>query len=196
MKNTKVRMLVEGAVMVALATVLSYIRIVKLPWGGSVTLLSMLPIILYSIKYGVRSGLFAAFVFSLFQLGQGFIDGLLGWGLTPVMLVSCILLDYVFAYTSIGLGGAFREHGTAGYVAGTVLAVFVRFLIHVISGVVIWHSTGDLWSAVSKYTQDNEILYSVLYNGAYMLPEMVFTTIGAVVLFKVPVTKKLLTQNA
>ena len=67
MKNEKVLTLVEGAVMVALATVLSFIKIVHLPWGGSVTLLSMLPIIVFSIKRGVANGLAASFVFALIQ---------------------------------------------------------------------------------------------------------------------------------
>ena len=65
MKNSKTLTLVEGAVMVALATVLSFIRVYKLPWGGSITLLSMLPIAVFSIKHGVAKGLGAAFVFSL-----------------------------------------------------------------------------------------------------------------------------------
>mgnify|MGYP000815191690 CR=1 FL=1 len=82
MKNEKVLTLVEGAVMVALATVLSFVKIVHLPWGGSVTLLSMLPIIVFSIKRGVANGLAASFVFALIQFIQGCADGLFGWGLT------------------------------------------------------------------------------------------------------------------
>ena len=76
MKNSKTLTLVEGAVMVALATVLSFIRVYKLPWGGSITLLSMLPIAVFSIKHGVAKGLGAAFVFSLIQFIQGITDGL------------------------------------------------------------------------------------------------------------------------
>ena len=75
MKNKKVLTLVEGAVMVALATVLSFVKIVHLPWGGSVTLLSMLPIIVFSIKRGVANGLAASFVFALIQFIQGCADG-------------------------------------------------------------------------------------------------------------------------
>lgn len=189
MKNTKTKILVEGAVMVALAAVLSYIRIIKLPWGGSVTLLSMLPIIVFGIKYGIKSGLFAAFVFSLVQLGQGAADGLFGWGLSPVMLVSCIFLDYIGAYTIIGVGGIFRNKGLSGWMGGTALAVVLRFVFHFLSGVVIWHSTGNLWEG---FATDNEWLYSLVYNGAYMLPELVFTMIGAAALFKVPQTKKII----
>ena len=161
--------------MVALAAVLSFIRVYRLPWGGSITLLSMLPIAVYSIKRGLKAGFAASFVFSLFQLFQGITDGLFGWGLTPVMLIACILLDYVLAYTSLGIAGIFRNKGAAGWLGGTILAVFIRFVFHFLSGVVIWHSYGELWNGFST---DNTVLYSLLYNGSYMLPEMIFTGIA------------------
>lgn len=186
---SKTKVLVEGAIMVALATVLCYIRVFRLPWGGSITLLSMLPIAVYSIKYGIKSGLMASFVFALIQFGQGVIDGLFGWGLSPVMLVACILLDYILAYTVIGLAGIFRSKGFMGWIAGTTLAVVIRFLVHFISGVVIWHSYGELWTGFST---ENEFLYSFLYNGAYMLPELIFTVIGIVLIAKIPQIKKLI----
>ena len=188
MKNST-KIMVEAAVMVALAAVLSYIRIIKLPWGGSVTLLSMLPIIVFSVKRGVKCGLAASFAFSLIQLGQGIIDGIFSWGLSPVMLAACIFLDYIGAYSIIGIGGIFRNKGTAGILSGTVLAVFLRFCVHFASGVVVWHSFGELWNGFST---DNTYLYSFLYNGAYMLPEMTFTVIGAAALFSVPQTKRVL----
>lgn len=186
--HAKILALVEGAVMVALAAVLSYIRVFTLPWGGSVTLLSMLPICVYSIRRGIKNGLFASFVFALIQLGQGAIDGLFGWGLTPVILIACIMLDYILPFTVLGFAGVFRRKGTAGWVAGTALAVFMRFLLHFLSGIVIWHSAGMLWEGFST---ENEYLYSLLYNGCYMLPELIFTVAGALVLFKVPQTRKL-----
>lgn len=183
-------MLVEGAVMIALATVLSFIRVYKLPWGGSITLLSMLPIAVFSIKYGVKKGLCVAFVFSLIQFVQGVTDGLFGWGLTPVMLVACILLDYILAYSVLGFAGMFRSKGSGGWLAGTMLALFLRFACHFGSGVIIWKSFGELWDGFST---NNSYLYSFLYNGSYMLPEMIFTGIGAFLLFKIPQTRKMLT---
>ena len=192
MTNSKTRCLVEGAIMIALAAVLSYIRIIKLPWGGSITLLSMLPIVIFSIKRGVKQGLVAALIFSLIQLGQGIIDGLFGWGLTVGMLIACIFIDYIGAYTIIGIGGIFRNKGLAGWVGGTALAIFIRFLFHFISGIVIWKSYGELWSGFST---DNSYLYSLLYNGAYMLPELIFTVVGAAILFKIPQIKKLIVSE-
>lgn len=189
MKNTKTKMLVEGAAMVALATVLSFIRVYKLPWGGSITLLSMLPICVYSIRWGIRPGFIVSFAYSLVQFVQGIMDGLFGWGLTPGMLIASIMLDYILAFTVLGIAGIFRKNKKSGAIAGIVLAGVLRFVIHFLSGVVIWHSFGELWDGFST---SNEWLYSLLYNGAYMLPEIIFTVIGAVVLLSVPQTKKLM----
>jgi len=190
--SQKTKLLVEGAAMVALATVLSFIRIIKMPWGGSVTLLSMLPIVIFSIKNGVKNGLICSFVFSLVQFAQGIMDGLFGWGLTPGSLIACIIIDYLLAFTVLGLAGLFRDKGLNGWIGGTVLALLLRLLMHFISGVVIWHSFGELWGGFST---ESTVLYSLLYNGAYMVPEIIFTTIGAVVLLKAPQTRKFILND-
>ena len=190
MKNTKIQVLVEGAVMVALATVLSFLKIVQFPWGGAITVLSMLPIVVFALRYGAVKGAAVSFVYSLVQLGQGILmDGLLGWGLTPVALISCIVLDYIGAFSVLCLAGLFGNKKFGGIIGGTVLAVALRFALHYLSGVLIFHSFGELWNGFST---DNTWLYSLLYNGAYMLPETVFTTLGAIVLFKTPQMRKLL----
>ena len=178
--------------MVALATVLSFIRVFKLPWGGSITLLSMLPIVLFSIRRGVKSGLTVSFVFALVQFAQGVMDGLFGWGLTPGMLIACILLDYLGAFTVLGIAGSFRRKGLPGWIGGISLAVALRFVLHFLSGVVIWQSFGELWNGFST---DNTFLYSFLYNGCYMLPELIFTLVGAVALLSAPQTKRLLLED-
>lgn len=191
-KSFDTKALVEGAMMVALATVLSFIRVFKMPWGGSITLLSMLPITLYSIRRGVKAGMMASILFALIQFFQGIMDGLFGWGLTPGMLIACILLDYLLAFSVLGLAGLFRTKGIPGYIGGIALAVGLRFVMHFLSGVIIWQSFGQLWETF--YTE-NSVLYSLLYNGAYMLPEMIFTIIGAVALLQVPYIKKVLKEE-
>lgn len=192
MKNEKVLTLVEGAVMVALATVLSFIKIINLPWGGSITLLSMLPIVIFSLKRGIGHGLAASFVYSLIQFGQGCAEGIFGWGLTPVALVACIFIDYIFAFTVLGIAGIFRKHGTPGMIGGSVLAMTLRLVCHYTSGVLIFGSFGELWNGL---TINEPWLYSLLYNGAYMLPEIVFTTVGVVILLSVPQAKKTIKCN-
>ncbi|MCM1058123.1 MAG: energy-coupled thiamine transporter ThiT [Firmicutes bacterium] len=189
MRDTKTKIMVEGAVMVALATALSFIPIIQLPWGGTVTLLSMLPIAIFSIRRGIRPGLAVSFLYALIQFAQGAMKGLFGWGLTPGMLIACIFLDYIGAFFVLGLAGIFRKKNFPGWMGGITLAVCLRFLFHFLSGVVIWHSVGELWKGFST---DNTYLYSFLYNGCYMLPELVLTLAGAAALLTAPQTKKLI----
>lgn len=193
MKNKKLLALVEGAVMVALATVLCFIRVFRFPWGGSITLLSMLPIVIFSIRRGVKMGLLASFVFALIQFLQGVMDGLFGWGITGLMLVMCILFDYIVAFTVLGLAGVFGNKSLGNMVGGTVLAIFLRYVCHVISGAAVWHSVGNIWEAF--YTE-NEWLYSIVYNACYMLPELILTVAVTIVLLKLPQTKQFVAPKA
>lgn len=185
MQSEKTKILVEGAVMIALATILSFIQVYKLPQGGSITLLSMLPIVLFSIRRGTKAGFAVAFGFSLIQFLQGIMDGLFGWGLTPVTLVGCILLDYIGPFTALGIAGIFGNKKLAGCLGGITLAIVLRFLFHYFSGAIIWESIGEMWGIdfISPW------LYSLAYNGSYMLPELIFTLIGAFALLKVPRTR-------
>lgn len=175
--------------MIALAAVLSYIRVFKLPTGGAVTLMSMLPLVVFSIRHGVKYGLGASFGYALVQLVQGAMDGLFAWGLSAPMLAACIGLDYLAAFTCIGLAGVMRSRGAFGWVIGAVLTGLLRFLCHFLSGVVIWGSCGELRT---DFNIQNVWLYSLVYNGIYMLPEIAFTSIGAYALFRVPATRRLL----
>ena len=191
-KKQKTRMLAEGAVMIALATILSFLQVVKFPWGGAITVLSMLPIVLFSLRYGVKYGLGVAFVYSLIQFVQGMADGIFGWGLTPVALIACIFIDYIFAFTVLGIAGVFGNKKMFSIIGGVVVALLGRFLCHFISGVLIFNSFGELWSG---FATDNSWLYSLVYNGAYMLPEIIFTTAGAIILLKTPSIRRFLFKN-
>lgn len=182
MKNTKVQKLTLSAVMIALSTVLSLVTIFHMPLGGSVTLFSMLPVCLLSIMYGCRWGFLCAFVYSLTQLALG-IGEVAGWGLTPAALIGCILFDYLLAFTALGFAGIFRKRGVPGYIAGIALAVFLRLVSHFISGTIFFAS----WAP----EEWNPVLYSLAYNGAYMLPEFAFTVLGAILLLKEPHAAKL-----
>ncbi len=189
MRNKQLRILTEASVMIALSTVLSFIKIFQLPWGGSITLLSMLPITLFSIRRGVKNGAVASFAFALIQLLLGFtVDGLAGWGLTPAAMIGCILLDYLIPYTLLGLAGIFGNKSLASVLSGTVAVIVLRLVSHVVSGSVIFHSLGLIWNI----NIDNSWLYSLVYNSCYMVPELVLTMIGAIVIYSVSSTRKLL----
>ena len=110
MRNTKIRALCECAIMVALAFVLSYVRLFKMPLGGSVTLASMLPIMLIAIKYGPKIGLGTALVYSLTQLLQAYTEGdVFPYCETAPTLLICMLFDYIFPFTVLGLAGLGKE---------------------------------------------------------------------------------------
>lgn len=182
--------LATSAVMLALGFVLSCIPLFKMPFGGTVTPFSMLPICFVGIKYGNRWGLGTAFCYSVLQLIQA-IGEISGWGLTPLMLVATILLDYLLAFTVLGLSGLFRKHGAAGMIGGTALACFLRFAVHFVSGVVLW-ANFEKFVAFGVEWVNRPVLYSICYNGAFMLPETAMAVVGIVILSVVPQMKKLI----
>lgn len=181
-KKINVKKLTMSGIMIALSVGLSMVKIFEMPLGGSVTLLSMLPVCMLSIMFGCKWGLFCSSVYALIQLLLD-IAKVVGWGLTPAALVGCIVFDYLAAFTVLGLAGLFRKHGVPGYIGGIALASFLRFVSHVISGVVFFGS----WAPEGW----NPFIYSISYNGLYMLPEMAFTIISSIVLLKEPHAAKL-----
>ncbi len=179
---SKTRILVEGALMVALATILSMIKVFEMPFGGSVTLLSMLPLVLMSFRHGTRWGLLTAFVHSVLQMVLGFSN--VGYCPTLLSQVGCILLDYILAFTALGLAYAFSrpfKNRFVGVIVGTAIVCAIRFLCSWLSGMLIWGSYKDYYEwAVNMPVW----LYSLVYNGNYMLPETAITVIGTVFMVK------------
>ena len=172
---SKTHILVECALMIAVGTVLSNIKIFTMPNGGSVTLLSMLPFILVSFRHGVKWGLFTGFVNGCLQMLLGFYAPPAP-GLLP--LVGMILLDYVLAFTLLGLAGAFAKpfrNRLVGVAVGTAAVCLIRYLCSFLSGVLIW---GNLSEGLPAW------VYSLGYNGSYMIPETILTTAAAVLICK------------
>lgn len=186
-KKIDLRSMIECAMMVALATVLSMIKLYEAPLGGSVTLLSMLPVSVLSIRLGLKWGLTGGFLYAMIQM---FLDlgKVISWGLTPAALIGCIIFDYLLAFTVIGLAGAFRSMGRIGMILGIALALFGRFCSHLVSGTVIF----DVWMPEGW---GNPFIYSVAYNGAYMLPELVFTVAAVLILTKTPAFRRVLARG-
>ena len=172
---TKTRIMVECALMIALGTILANIKIYELPNGGSITLFSMVPFILVSFRHGVKWGLFTGFVNSLLQMLLGFYAPPAP-GLLP--LVGMILLDYVLAFSFLGLACVFAKpfkNKLVGVAVGSAAVCVLRFLCSFLSGVLIW---GNLSDGLPAW------IYSLTYNGSYMLPEGIMTTIAVVLLYK------------
>jgi thiamine transporter len=172
----------------------------------------MLPIVLISYRHGVKWGLFSGFCYSFLQMALGaktvtaaFQPGYFGEG---TMLFNAFLmcaLDYVAAYTCLGLGGIFRsklENRGLSLALGGLVALFARYLCHVLSGYILfsgyaeWFFTQDgfpAWGAALVDALSPQMLgftYSAVYNGMYMLPEMAITAIGAILISKVPVVAR------
>ena len=172
---TKTRIMVERALLIALGTILANIKIYELPNGGSITLFSMLPFIMISFRHGVKWGLFTGFVNSLLQMLLGFYAPPAP-GILP--LVGMILLDYVLAFTLLGLASAIAKpfaNKLVGVGVGTAAVCGIRFLCSFLSGVLIW---GNLSDGLAAWT------FSLTYNGSYMLPETIMTTVAAVLIYK------------
>ncbi len=186
MKKLNIRKIAVSAILIALGAVLSLIKIWTNPWGGSVTLLSMVPIVLISVMFGVPWGLFSSFVYALVQIGVD-LAGMMGWGMDIRMWIGAVVFDYVLAYTVIGLSGIFRKKGALGICFGTVFALFVRFISHFISGYIFF----DIWM---PETFSNSAIYSIIYNGTYMLPELVSTAVVIFILYKTGAIKRVLKE--
>lgn len=194
-KKKPIYKLTLSAILVALGTVLSLIPAIKLPFGGSITILSMLPIIMISLILGIKWGVVSSFVYSLIQLFFGItISGLFGWGLTPVALVGCILLDYLLAFTVLGFAGIFSRKSYAGGCIGTVCVIVLRFVCHYISGVVIFREYAE-GTFLGISLVNRPYLYSFVYNGIYMIPELIITAIAAFILLRLPQIRKLINGN-
>lgn len=171
---TKTRMLVESAIFVALGFMLSYIQLFQLPMGGSVTLVSMLPILLVGLRHGPAWGFSAGLVFSLLQFIQK------PYILTPVQ----VLLDYFLAFSALGLSGFFKGK-KYGFQLSAVIGIGARFLCSFISGVVFYGIYAADYGFASAY------LYSLVYNGSYLSVELVLTLIIGTMLIKIPRLKLL-----
>ncbi len=171
-KQSSVLRLVEGALLIAVATVLSMVKLIDLPYGGSVTACSALPVLLIGYRHGTKFGLFSAFVYSLLQLLLGM--NTLSYFSTPLSIAAIILLDYVLAFAVLGLGGVFRREGRAqgqALVSAALLTCALRYVCHVISGCTVW--------AGLSIPTEAALLYSFAYNATYMLPETLVTALGA-----------------
>ena len=174
MKNqshTRIRALTEGAILLALAFVLSFVKLYELPNGGSLTP-AMFPILLYALRWGTGRGLTIGFLFGLLQL---LFDGAYAWGWQSM------ILDYLLAFTPLGLAGLFRGKAW-GIFPGTVLGCVCRFAVHYVSGVTIYRIVAPT-EIPGLGVFDDAVLYSLVYNGSYMLPNMLLALILAGVLY-------------
>ena len=169
--HIRIRALTEGAIMVAMAFVLSFVKLYQLPNGGSLTP-AMFPILLYALRFGTLRGMLAGFIFGLLQM---IFDGAYAWGWQSM------ILDYLLAFTPLGLAGLFKGKAW-GIFPGTVIGCAARFAVHYVSGVTIYRILIPT-QIPGLGTYDNPALYSLVYNASYMLPNTLLALAIAAVLY-------------
>lgn len=215
MKKDKTTRLVVSAMMIAVGTAISllceWIPFLNLPFGGTITIASMLPLVVASYLYGVRWGLGCGLVFGILQMAVGFRtvsalflpsdEAYMGIGAGAAIL----LLDYLLAYTAVGLGGLFRRRTTCGkaLVWGSVTALLIRYFCHVLSGAIFYGAFAEWFfveSAAASFAFSHWIMqsfsggglaliYSLVYNACYMLPEILITAVAALSVSRLPQIK-------
>lgn len=220
MNQNKVRRLTLSAMMLALATVLAiicaYIPFLNLPFGGGFTVASMLPVVVVAYMYGVPWGLFTAGCYSVIQIilsltqGSGgtvmalFMpasDDFMGYGAA----VAIIVIDYLLAYSVLGLGGLFRnkiKNKTVSLTVGVIFALSLRYVCHIASGFIFygawadWFFGQDGFYVIGGFILEHfdgsalSLIYSAFYNGLFMIPEIIITAIIAAAVSPLRIIKK------
>lgn len=214
--SAKTKRITESAMLLAMAIVLELVSKTFIPeqtFGGQITIVSMLPVVLIAYRHGVKWGFVATFTYALLEMALGaktvssaFLPGFFGDGAMIVNAIVMCLLDYIVAYTVLALAGVFRnriKRPGISLMAGSLVALGARYVTHILSGYILfsswaeWYFTQDgfpAWGAKLVESLSPAGLgwvYSIVYNGMYMIPEMVFTAIVALVIAKIPgVVKK------
>lgn len=207
----KTRRITESAMLLAIAIVLELVSKMFIPeqaFGGQLTIVSMLPVVLISYRHGVKWGLFSGFVYALLEMALGaknvsaaFLPGYFGDGAMIFNALLMCLLDYIVAFTVLGLGGIFRDRikkPGLSLLCGSLVALGLRYLTHIASGYILFASYAEwfftqegfpAWGAQLVETLNPVglgVAYSVVYNGFYMIPEMICTAVVSVILARVP----------
>ncbi len=174
-KHRPIRALCEGAILMALAEILSFLPLYKFPWGGSIDL-AMLPIVLFCVRWGFGPGMIASTAHAILQtLFEGGIA--IGW--------QSILGDFLIAYAILGIAGLFRGN----FCLAATVACVARFLVHYVVGATIWAEY--MPEAFFGMTMTTPWIYSALYNGAYMLPDLAMILAAYLLLSKTPLARYL-----
>ena len=172
-RNEQLRALSESALMISLASVLGFIKIIDMPYGGAVTLASALPLAIISYRHGLKRGTFAAAIYGGIQ--QIFGLSTLSWATSWQAVIAIILIDYIIAFAVIGFAGAFRsavKNQTAAMTIGCFSVSILRYLCHVCSGATVW--------AGLSIPTEAALSFSFAYNATYMIPETIILLVCTV----------------
>ena len=206
-RNDHTRIVVICGVFVALATVLSVIKILQLPYGGSITLFSMVPPVLIGYYYGLIPGLSSGLVYGVLRAMLGLTVSQAYAGVTGWSVPAMTFLDYILAFAVLGVAGAmFHKMKTKPVLAcglGGLCAGLLRLLCHFASGYILWGGYAE-WFFTDVMTDHGgwflerfsgnglAAIYSLVYNGSYMIPETLMTVIGCCAVAAVPAFNRLM----
>ena len=175
----RVRQLCEGAILIALAEILGFLPLYKLPWGGSIDF-AMLPVILFCVRWGFGPGMLVSSAHAILQaMFEGGIA--IGW--------QSLVGDFLVAYAVLGVAGLFRGK----FCLAATVSCAARFLVHYVVGATIWAEY--MPEAFFGMTMTTPWVYSALYNGAYMLPDLCLILAVYGLLCKTPLVKYLKGQD-
>ena len=164
--------LTECSLMIALSVVLSVFPLYEMPYGGSITLASFLPIVIAAYRHGAKYGLLTAATASLMQMRIGLKN--FSYFTTWQSIVAIALFDYIIAFTVFGLCGCFKRalgRQSLAVVTGALFASVIRYICHVISGATVW--------AGLSIPTEAALVYSISYNATYMIPETIILLLSA-----------------
>ena len=160
--RSNLTILTECSIMIALSAVLSVFKLFEMPYGGSITLASFLPIVVLAYRHGLKYGLGSAAVASLIQMLLGLKN--FSYFTTVESFIVLALFDYVIAFAVFGLAGIFRntlKKQSLSMAAGAAMASILRYVCHVISGATVW--------AGLSIPTEAALIYSFSYNATYMI---------------------------
>ena len=206
--NKKTQRLTVSAIFIALSTVLSFLGIARLPYGGEITPLSMLPIVMLAYMFGVKWGAVCGAAYGILQAIFGATLSAAFAGQSIGAVLGIIFFDYLIAFTALSLAGLFKgkiKNHTVAFTLGTLIATLFRYIAHIVSGCIFFGSyaagffaqestSGFGTEVLEKFSGTRLIIiYSTIYNGTYMVPEIVLTTVAAAFLIALvkPVRKEL-----
>lgn len=210
--NSKTKRLTTTGVLIALSAILAFIKVFELPYGGSITLAGMVPIIVLGYKYGVKWGLFSGLVYSIIEAILGATTTQAFAGLSGWQVVLMAFIDYIVAFTVLGLSGMFKgkiKNDTAAITLGGAAAVLLRLFAHFLSGWILWGSYAEWFftdvmnnnfgkSILANFSgQGLAAVYSLVYNASYMLPNLAVTVVALLALMAVkPLRKYIVNEDA
>lgn len=177
-KKFDTRMLAFAAITLALSFALSFVKFWHMPYGGSTTLASFVPLIIFSYIYGGRSGLFVGIIYGILQFFAG------PYFLTPIQF----LLDYILGFSSIALAGVVSlvvKNHRKGLIISVPVVCALRLFFHVLAGFIFYSSIDMMAPELPIFGSTADMsgfVYSFIYNASYVLPDMIIAFIVIILL--------------